>query len=430
MTPRWAAWPRRVVLAGLVLVLAAVPMSSTAAPVVPGAATSGTGTAHRSAAGAPVPASALLAGRPATMIVEGRTKRRSAVVRIRGWKPTQQKWVLLKKVRSTRHQFRTTVSLRGVGNRPLRIKPAGQKVRKVRTPSSGGMKPVEISLPPCGGFRPKKSDGSLWTCSFSDEFEGAELDRSKWMPQTHGFESGDATNFACYKDTPETVSVGNGVLRLRLFKGAAEPCAGRNGRVTPFSAGSVSTYRLFSQRYGRFEARTKNTAADVTGLHEAFWLWPDDREVDVTRWPASGEIDIAETYSQHPDLAIPFLHTALDLESLTLLLIQALNVPLLHNILSAGLVPWDLVQAAISNTAWNCEAKRGVWNTYAVEWGPRKIEIFVNGKLCLRNTSGDPAFKKPYIIAFTQLLGGGANKYTSKTPLPATYEVDYVRVWR
>lgn len=261
--------------------------------------------------------------------------------------------------------------------------------------------PKAVAAPDECGEAVLKQDGTRWSCTFSDEFEGTTLDRSKWMPQVSGYTTGDSRNFACYKDAPENVSVRNGRLRLRLTEGAAEPCAGLKNRVTRFSAGSVSTYRLFSQKYGRFEARTRNTAASVSGLHEAFWLWPDDRVVNVTRWPVSGEIDVAETYSQYPDIAVPFLHSK-----------------------------WDMLGSLPGfNTAWDCAAQRGEWNTYRLEWAPTKIEIFVNDKLCLRASGADSAFQQPYIIAFTQGIGGAPNTFTSSTPVPATYEVDYIRVW-
>ena len=61
---------------------------------------------------------------------------------------------------------------------------------------------------------------------------------------------------------------------------------------------------------------------------------------------ATGEIDVAETYSLYNSVAIPFLHYAAD---------------------AGG------PQSGV-NTAWNCTAYRGVWNTYALEWTPTKPE--------------------------------------------------------
>ncbi len=59
------------------------------------------------------------------------------------------------------------------------------------------------------------------------------------------------------------------------------------------------------------------------------------------------------------------------------------------------------------------------------------LEILVNGKTCLINTSGDPAFRKPYIVSLTQMMG------IAPTCLrrPGTVAgddglVDYVRVWQ
>jgi len=252
------------------------------------------------------------------------------------------------------------------------------------------------------GPRPQKADGSHWSCTLADDFDGSTLDRTVWMPQTV-FRSGEGDAWACYLDDPSVVSVGGGTLDLSVRElPESRPCEGQNGESTPYVAGMVSTYRLFSQQYGRFEARIRNTPATVPGLQETFWLWPDDRVESDVLWPAAGEIDVSETYSQYPDLAIPFLHyTAND---------------------NGGAIPG-------LNTSWSCPAQRGVWNTYTLEWTPDRIEILVNGTSCLVNTSGDPAFDKPYIVALTQLLGVGGNRLTADTPLPATMNVDYVRVW-
>ena len=206
----------------------------------------------------------------------------------------------------------------------------------------------------------------------------------------------------CYVDDPSVISVRDGALRLGARRAPAPVTCSKKSGPSDYIAGGVNTYRMFSQQYGRFEARFKSTDTRQPGLQESFWLWPDDR-YSTGLWPAAGEIDIAETYSQYPDLVIPYLHyTAYDNYD---------NVP--------GL-----------NTAWNCAAKRGVYNTYTLEWTAAKLTILVNGKTCLVNTSGDPAFQKPYIVALTQLMGTGPNMYDGRAPLPAEMAVDYVRVWQ
>jgi beta-glucanase (GH16 family) len=245
-----------------------------------------------------------------------------------------------------------------------------------------------------------KPDGSSWQCTFVDDFGGTALDRTKWLPQTNLAHGSDAA-LSCFVDDPANVAVADGSLRLTV-RPAATPI-NCNGKTAGYTAGGVSTYDRFGQQYGRFEARMKVAATREVGLQEAFWLWPDARVASTAYWPAAGEIDIAETYSQYPDLAIPFLHyTWYD--------------------------NWGPVPGV--NTAWTCAASRGVWNTYTLLWDATRLEILVNGKTCLVNTSGDPAFQKPYIVALSQFLGGAANSFTGAAPMPATTEVDYVKVWR
>ncbi|MCW2796110.1 glycoside hydrolase family 16 protein [Nocardioides sp.] len=255
------------------------------------------------------------------------------------------------------------------------------------------------------GTQPVKADGSRWLCSFDDEFNARTLDRTKWVPQTTGFSTGTAQVHACYVDDPANISVSGGSLNLTVRKLAQPvPCASNPSLTpSPYTSGSVSTYHLFSQQYGRFEARIKVAATRSPGLQETFWLWPDDRVTSAALWPTAGEIDVVESYSVYPDLGVPFLHYgATD---------------------NGGPVPG-------TNTAWNCVARRGVFNTWTLEWTPAQLKIMVNGRTCLVNTSGDTAFNKPYIAAFTQALGGAGNVYDGRTPMPATMNVDYLRVWK
>ena len=258
--------------------------------------------------------------------------------------------------------------------------------------------PVAAAAEWCGS--PPSAAGGMWECTFSDDFSGRSLDRTKWVPQIH-FGKGTAAGRSCFVDDPRTVGVVGGHLRLSVRK-ATTPIT-CEGKPASHISGSVSTYHRFSQQYGRFAARFKVHKTAAPGLQEAFWLWPDARVASSTVWPAAGEIDIAETYSVHPAEAIPFFHyTAND---------------------NGGPKPG-------LNTARNCQAHRGVFNTYVLTWTPTRLTIDINGHRCLTNTSGDPAFQKPYFVILTTKLGRGGNALTPNTPIPATMSVDYVRVWR
>ncbi|WP_183407930.1 glycoside hydrolase family 16 protein [Nocardioides marmoriginsengisoli] len=306
------------------------------------------------------------------------------------------RWVLVKRVAARNGRYLTWV--RPVSTTRYRA----ALPRRSATSRAQVVRVVRPATDTCG-VRPTKPDGSLWSCTLHDEFTGTSLDRTTWVPQTN-FASGVRAAHACYRDDPSVVSQSGGSLNLSVRK-VSDPVtcsfAGLSG-PTHLIAGGVMTYHLFSQQYGRFEARIRTTATTDPGLHEAFWLWPDDRFPSTAVWPYAGEIDISETYSSHPSLSIPFLHYAAD---------------------ARGSVPG-------TNTAWDCTAARGEWNTYTLEWGPSRIEIKVNGRTCLVNTSGDAAFQKPYLVVLTQLLGVAGNAYDGRAPLPATMNVDYLRVWR
>lgn len=256
---------------------------------------------------------------------------------------------------------------------------------------------------PCGPAV-EKADGTAWECTFADDFDGTALDPERWTVVT-GHPSGTDAARACQVDDPRNVAVADGALHLTV-RPADEPLTCRGGQPASYASATVSTHRLFSQRYGRFEARVRVAATTAPGLQEAFWLWPDDRDPPAAPsyavWPAAGEIDVAETYSAHPDLAIPFLHYTPDDN----------GGPV------AGL-----------NTAY-CPATRGEWHTYVLEWTADVLRVEVDGETCLENTAGDPAFDRRYVLAFSALLGVRENAYAGTAPLPATMVVDHVRVWR
>lgn len=339
------------------------------------------------------------------VILTGRVAGRARSVEIESW--TNGRWARVRAVRvNSRHRYRAVVPA-AVGAHRYRAVAArrhspARAVLVAPTATSASPSPTAARKPSDAcGVRPVKADGTLWSCTFVDDFSGTQLDRSRWTVATR-YVTGSSSAFACAVDDPSVVSVSDGSLNLSVRQVADPvPCdIITPGATTPYIAGTVSTAQSFNQKYGRFEARIRNTAASVPGLHEAFWLWPVDQ--GGVSWPDSGEIDVAETYSVYPNLAIPYLHSSAD---------------------SGGAVPGF-------NTAWNCAAQRGEWNTYTLEWTATRIEFLVNGRSCLVNTAADPAFAKAYIPILTQALGQYNDSYDGRAPLPATMNVDYLRVWQ
>jgi beta-glucanase (GH16 family) len=259
----------------------------------------------------------------------------------------------------------------------------------------------------CGTAPIAKATGGYWTCTFDDEFDGTALNSANWAVQTTAA-SGFTTGTECFVNSPNNISVANGLLSLTVRKEASPfTCNDPGGAFTSqYTSGEVLTAGKFGQTYGRFEVRASFPATTVAGLQEALWLWPND-PLKYGAWPTSGEIDIAESYSLYADRAIPYVHYyPADYDPNV-----TNNYCLINNI--------------------------NALHSYVVEWTTSTITISYDGKTCISDT-WNPAsplvkpqpFNEPFMVALTQGLGVGANKFDpNTTPLPATTQVDYVRVW-
>jgi beta-glucanase (GH16 family) len=242
-----------------------------------------------------------------------------------------------------------------------------------------------------------KADGTPWTCTFSDEFTGPSLDRTKWTPvetRTSGYQLGAD----CYVDDPANVSVGGGALSLtvrRLAQPIACPGARPGDEQLQHTAGSVIS--TFAQSRGRFEIRAAFPTTRVAGQQSALWLFPKD---PVQAFPYSGEIDVAEMFSQYGQQVVPNIHYG-------------------H---------WD---PSVTNQSFYLDDV-STFHTYTLEWTPRTISIAVDGRVAVTHSIAsldvDP-FSRAFQLVLTQGLGVGANAATAATPDVGTTRIDYVRVW-
>ena len=284
----------------------------------------------------------------------------------------------------------------------------------VSSPAVAGPAPVQSPIaglvnainPLACGLGVRKTDGSggAWKCAFVDHFSGDTLDTRGWV--VHRSEtSGAMPKDACWDHDPNNVRVEGGALHLTVLK-EEEPfvCKSPYGDFeTIYSGGSVSTFGKFEQTYGRYEVRAKFPDATVPGIHSAIWLTPKSQSYG--KWPASGEIDIAEFYSKYPDRFIPYLHYNRD----------------------AG--------DPVTNT--QCKLNPREYNNYVLEWTPAGVLIGWNNRLCMAHRfdpadplEGSAPFDKPFALVLTQTLGIGQNPFDAEsTPLPQTMSIDFVRIW-
>lgn len=281
-------------------------------------------------------------------------------------------------------------------------------------PSEGGLV-LPMSTP---------SDG--WTLVWSDEFDGATLDRTKWRPEVSCWGGGNEER-QCYTDRAANVSVRGGHLRLtaraEAFEGPLMPPELSDGqrrtKRQAFTSGKVRTKDLHAWRYGRISARMRLPGGQ--GTWPAFWMMPNDPAYGG--WPQSGEIDIMEAVN----LGTPCAACAGGIETRTSAAIH----------FGAAWPDNAFVTAMAPESA--SAAPHQAWRTYAVEWGEGRIQWFVDGELFMRadaedwnGTDGAP-FDQPFYAMLNLAVGGRMSEQANgmgfdPNAFPASLLVDWVRV--
>ncbi len=277
---------------------------------------------------------------------------------------------------------------------------------QVAATGGGGTAAASVAYDACGVVL-TKADGSSWTCAFVDNFDARSLDPNKWgIQQTAS--TGFRTGQTCFTGSTKNISLSRGELLLtaRAEKGQFL-CKSPSGDFsTTYTGGMIGTRGRFSQTYGRFEVRAKYPTARSAGVHGGFWMYPKTHTYG--QWPASGEIDVAEWWSNDPTLVLPSLH---------------------YN-----------GRDYTVDSGWNCRVTDvSSYHTYTVEWLPTAISFFIDGSLCFTRTPTPDSplvapqpFDHPFSMILNMGVGtaGGTNAVTASTPLPATYTVDYAKAWR
>ncbi|MCL2797020.1 MAG: glycoside hydrolase family 16 protein [Firmicutes bacterium] len=145
-------------------------------------------------------------------------------------------------------------------------------------------------------------------CTFFDDFSSGIIDRTKWT-----FHTGDGSKYDCgggwgngerQRYHKENASIVDGNLRLTAYK--ADKRRYTSAKLVTWDT-APDGKRLFSQTYGRFEARLRLSKA-VEGLWPAFWMMPTESVYGI--WPSSGEIDIMEMRGRFARKAFAALHFA------------------------------------------------------------------------------------------------------------------------
>lgn len=237
---------------------------------------------------------------------------------------------------------------------------------------------------------------------WSDEFDGDVLDETKWSYQRGGWNGSNVQN--CYVDENTSVSDGSLIITAKY-----EPGFDCFNATTDFTSGFIQTKDRIDWTYGYFEARVKLPASNSTW--PAFWMSPQDAIYGT--WPRSGEIDIFEVKG--------------------------------HDITkSFGNAHWGISASDKRQEKGTFEIEDVTqWHLYAVEWIEGELNFYIDdvwyhtiNDFRAPNATVHPGpFNIGYYLRLNMAVGGDfldephndANHNLNQ--LPATMEVDYVRVY-
>lgn len=236
---------------------------------------------------------------------------------------------------------------------------------------------------------------------WNDEFAGDRLNSGDWTHevQNSGWVNNELQNYVngSFDGKPVT-EVGNGTLKINCFKAS-------NGKVY---SGRIYAKVSTGWKYGIFEARIRLPKGK--GTWPAFWMMPVNNDFAANPWPKCGEIDIMEEVGYHPEYTSSSIHC------------EAYN----HTI--------NTQKTAERLTAGSQED----FHVYRLEWTEDYIRTFVDDTMLLNfpNDGKKNVSTWPFTRAFYPILNlawggswGGAQGVDEKC-LPATMEVDYVRVFQ
>ncbi len=255
--------------------------------------------------------------------------------------------------------------------------------------------PPPLPPPPAAG----------WILVWSDDFNGpngSAPDPKKWTYDLGGKGWGNS-ELECYTNSLQNAQIQGGNLVITAQKQALT-CS--DGTSNNYTSARLKTQGLFSQTYGRFEARIRIPAGQ--GMWPAFWMLGNN--ITAAGWPVCGEIDIMENIGREPGTIHGSLHGP-STSSPTSDASAAFNLPAGQNFADG-------------------------FHIFAVEWQPGTVRFYVDSSLYETvNQSQWPAggtwvFDHPFFILLNVAVGGTwPGSPDNTTQFPQQMLVDYVRVY-
>ncbi|MCX5808095.1 MAG: glycoside hydrolase family 16 protein [Proteobacteria bacterium] len=243
-----------------------------------------------------------------------------------------------------------------------------------------------------------------WKLVWSDEFNGNNLDMSKWTFNVGG--NGWGNNELQYYTDGSNIKVLGGKLIIEARK---MPFGGNE-----YTSARISTQGKASWTYGRIEARIKLPYGQ--GIWPAFWMLGEN--IDSAGHPNCGEIDIME-----------MVGSADGVENATIW--GSLHRPNLSATESNEIKSETAFYKNVHGNWFNDD-----FHVFGIQWSSGQIQFYVDNHLYKKvripvsGKDGYSVFRKPFFIILNLAVGGdwpGAPDAT--TDWPKQMEVDWVRVY-
>lgn len=228
-----------------------------------------------------------------------------------------------------------------------------------------------------------------YTLVWNDEFDGANIDLTKWEHEVNG-DGGGNNELQYYTNFAENSYIENGSLIIQALK--------KDYLGKAYTSARMRTLNKGDWTYGRFEIRAKLPYGQ--GLWPAIWMLPSDWEYGG--WPASGEIDIMELLGHQPYKVYGTIHYGTS-----------------ANHQSSG-SSYQLPSSTFSAD----------YHVFAMEWDSTGMSWFVDGNKYYSVTKGKPFDKRFHMLLNVAVGGNWPGDPSSSTVFPQKMFVDYVRVYK
>ena len=261
----------------------------------------------------------------------------------------------------------------------------------------------ESSCSTDGGSEPAMTSSSKVTepaevYFWNDEFDGDEIDNSKWTYDIGTGASGWGNNeWEYYTDRKENAYVKDGILHIRAQKEDYEG--------SKYTSARMLTKGKFAFKYGTVEARIALPTGK--GIWPAFWMLGEN--FDTVGWPACGEIDIIEAVNSENK-------------------IYGTN----HWANGAEYATYGNNTGDYRNQKFELDITQ--FHTYKFTWDEKYIRMFVDDfmyhEILIENNEGDTEeFHKPFFFLLNVAVAGNWPGFeVDDSQFPNEMLVDYIRV--